>query len=77
LVPGVLSLEMLLASVASARIVHQSIESLLSGCKHCNSGPSVGTFEGNTVKFSVKMEEKKIFISHSGTLDLAFGRKGT
>jgi hypothetical protein len=25
----------------------------------------------------VKIEEKKIFIPHSGTLDLAFGRNGT
>jgi hypothetical protein len=29
------------------------------------------------MKFNVKMEEKKIFVHHSGTLDLAFGRNGT
>ncbi len=38
------SLEMLWASVASARSVHQSRESL-GGCKHCISVPSVGIFK--------------------------------
>ncbi len=38
---------------------------------------SVQTTSAVVVKFSVKMEEKKIFIPHSGTLDLAFGRNET
>ncbi len=42
--PGGSSLEMLWASVASARSVHQSRESL-GRCKHCFSVPSVGIFK--------------------------------
>jgi hypothetical protein len=45
--PGGSSLEMLLASVASARIPLISLESLLGGCKHSVSVPSVGIFESN------------------------------
>ncbi len=45
--PGGSSLEMLWASVASARSVHQSRESL-GGCNHCFSVPSVGNLKAVT-----------------------------